>query len=407
MNRYLIVADDFTGANDTGVQLRRRGVETEVVLSEKLLEEGNCSYVIDTETRGMTGQEAYNTVKKMCADVCFDDYKYVIKKVDSTLRGNVAEEIKATDEAFNSEIVVFAPALPDLDRTTINGIHCLKGVPITKTELAKDPKKPVKEDNIKKILENVYDEPVIHIDLSDVDKGNIDFSRARVFTFDALTNEKMKTIIKKGIETGKKILWVGTAAIADNLFEIEYKTFPALAVIGSVSSVTRSQVKYAEDNGIEMIKVPMYDIINQEKSTQYYIDKATNILSQGRDLVILSSASYTADELDKTVDAGLLKGMKKEETSVVVQGILGDIANGILDKVQVSGVFLTGGDTAIGMFEKVGAYGSSILGEVAVGIPLMKLRGGKFDGMKIITKAGAFGKEDVVTYSLRKLKEKN
>ena len=96
--------------------------------------------------------------------------------------------------------------------------------------------------------------------------------------------------------------------------------------------------------------------------------------------------------------------MKKEETSVLVQGILGDIAKGILDKVQVSGVFLTGGDTAIGMFEKVGAYGSSILGEVAVGIPLMKLRGGKFDGMKIIT--NAFGKEDVVTYSLRKLKEK-
>ena len=30
-NRYLIIADDFTGANDTGVQMRRRGFETVVV----------------------------------------------------------------------------------------------------------------------------------------------------------------------------------------------------------------------------------------------------------------------------------------------------------------------------------------------------------------------------------------
>ena len=29
-NKYLIIADDFTGSNDTGVQLRRRGYPTKV-----------------------------------------------------------------------------------------------------------------------------------------------------------------------------------------------------------------------------------------------------------------------------------------------------------------------------------------------------------------------------------------
>ena len=33
--RYLIIADDFTGANDTGVQLRRRGFPTEVLFCGK------------------------------------------------------------------------------------------------------------------------------------------------------------------------------------------------------------------------------------------------------------------------------------------------------------------------------------------------------------------------------------
>jgi len=35
----------------------------------------------------------------------------------------------------------------------------------------------------------------------------------------------------------------------------------------------------------------------------------------------------------------------------------------------------------------------------------MKLVGGSFDGLKVVTKAGAFGGEDAITYSIRKLKE--
>ena len=33
MDRYLIIADDFTGANDTGVQLKRRGLRTSVIFA--------------------------------------------------------------------------------------------------------------------------------------------------------------------------------------------------------------------------------------------------------------------------------------------------------------------------------------------------------------------------------------
>lgn len=36
---------------------------------------------------------------------------------------------------------------------------------------------------------------------------------------------------------------------------------------------------------------------------------------------------------------------------------------------------------------------------------MMKLRGGEFEGLRVITKAGAFGRDDTITYSLRKLKE--
>ena len=157
MNRYLIVADDFTGANDTGVQLKRRGVPTSVVFSSDFIaSEG--SFVLDTESRALGPEEAAAAVRAGLKGVDLTSFGRVMKKVDSTLRGSVAAEIKAVDQLYGSELVVFAPALPDLGRTTVGGVHLLKGIPITRTELAKDPKTPVTEDNITKLLQAVYDE---------------------------------------------------------------------------------------------------------------------------------------------------------------------------------------------------------------------------------------------------------
>lgn len=50
-------------------------------------------------------------------------------------------EIRAVDEAFRPELIIFAPALPALGRTTVDGVQRLHGVEICKTELSRDPKK--------------------------------------------------------------------------------------------------------------------------------------------------------------------------------------------------------------------------------------------------------------------------
>ena len=111
------------------------------------------------------------------------------------------------------------------------------------------------------------------------------------------------------------------------------------------------------------------------------------------------------DELGKTVEAGAACGMTPEKVSAWVAGLMGDIGCRIAQNVPVSGIFLAGGDTAISLIEKADADGAEILGEVAIGIPLMRLSGGTLAGLRVITKAGAFGKPDAIQYSLRKLKE--
>lgn len=404
MNRYLIVADDFTGANDTGVQLKRRGVPTSVVFSSEFIaSEG--SFVLDTESRALGPEEAAAAVRAGLKGVDLTAFGRVMKKVDSTLRGSVAAEIKAVDELYGSELVVFAPALPDLGRTTVGGVHLLKGIPITRTELAKDPKTPVTEDNITKLLEAVYDEPVTHISEDQVSAGEIDFSAGRVFTCDSATNADLRSVIQAAVATGKRTLWVGTAAMADHLLGVEVVVPPALAVVASVSAVSREQVNFAAGEGIPLVSVPIPELLTGEQKMETYVAQTVALLKEGKDAILASSASCNRAELDRSVAVGEKLNMTREQVSGYTQMVMGKMTRAILEQTPISGMFLTGGDTALGFFMEARSLGSSIVTEIAVGIPMMRLSGGPFAGLKVVTKAGAFGKEDAITFALRKLKE--
>lgn len=401
--KYLIVADDFTGSNDTGVQLKNRGIDISVVFNSEDMHTIPSSVVLDTESRGMEGEEAYRYVDSLMKKVDFSDYTNVIKKIDSTLRGNVAEEIKAIDDSYKSELIIFAPALPDMGRTTENGIHMLDGIPISETEIGMDPKKPVTVDKLSEILKNVYDEPVIHIGLNQV-KNGFELNEARIYTFDAKENRDMQIIVSKAIETGKKILWVGSAAIAEVLMDQVKKAAPAFCICGSVSNVTREQIKEAEKAGVDLVSVDIPNMLEGNISKEEYSRQVIALLKEDRDVVLHSSASYDRDEIEKSIEAGKQKDMTLAQISEYTQNVLGKIGEMILKECKVSGVFLTGGDTAIGFLNRIKAKGSFITEEIAVGIPKMKVVGGDYDGLSIITKAGAFGKPDAIAYGLRKLK---
>jgi uncharacterized protein YgbK (DUF1537 family) len=330
----------------------------------------------------------------------------VIKKVDSTLRGNVGAEVKALDQCYKAELIVFAPAFPDLGRTTVNRIHCLNGTPISQTELANDPKTPVRNDDIQKILADSFiDEKVIHFDLDAVQSGAFELEGGRIFCFDAASNIDLQNIVRKVLSTGKRVLWIGSAALADNLLNVEQSIPPALAIVTSLSSVTRGQVLYAEKQGVSGVKAPMYDILKKTITAESVASQAIALLKQGRDVILLSSSTYDENERLKNEGSAREAGLSTEDMSAFTQKTIGEIAVQVLDGATISGLFLSGGDTAMSCFECAGAIGSSIVTEISVGIPLMHLLGGKYDGMKVITKAGAFGKEDAVFYAMRKLRE--
>lgn len=62
MHHFVIIADDFTGANDTGVQLCKRGIPADVILDIDQIEDNGNSLAIDSESRVVSAQEAYDRV---------------------------------------------------------------------------------------------------------------------------------------------------------------------------------------------------------------------------------------------------------------------------------------------------------------------------------------------------------
>ncbi|TDT51929.1 uncharacterized protein YgbK (DUF1537 family) [Fonticella tunisiensis] len=402
MDKFLIIADDFTGANDTGVQFTKRGIPTKVIFS-KVENEIDCqALVVDTESRGLSGEEAYKRVKEISESVLTNSFNCVYKKVDSTLRGNIAEEVKALYEVYRPELVVFAPAYPANHRTTINGIQHISNTPVSKTEIGRDPIKPVIEDDITKLLQGSIGEKVVHVPIDSLRSGNLDFSNNEFVTFDAAQDEDLIKIVKLVGALKKKTLWVGSAGLANAIMQVNIPSIPVLGVVGSVSEVSRNQVHFAQSKGVKVVRVNIAELL-RDKNLTPYIEEAVNELKQGCDTILVSS--YNREDYEACIQLGSKMGISKEEISTFTQQTLGKIVENILTNAAVSGLFLTGGDTAIEVIRHINAKGSRILQEVVAGIPLMQLEGGPFHGLRVITKAGAFGEINAIDFCIQKLKE--
>jgi uncharacterized protein YgbK (DUF1537 family) len=402
--KYLIIADDLTGSNDSGVQMKKRGIPVDVLLFPKK-ESINNSIVLDTESRNLPKEDAFQKVKRLTSGI-FENNQFdiVYKKVDSTLRGNIAVEVKAVCDIYKPTKVVFAPAYPKIGRTTQNKIHMLSGTPLMQTEVASDPLSPIKTDNIVELLENELKVKVIHHSQKSLYE-DVDILNGGVFhTFDILTTSDIVKLASILINTNERILYVGSAGLTEGIFENIYPVAPVLSVIGSISETSRNQMNYAEENGVEVIQIDIESIFDKNRYSDY-TEKIIDVLNSKKDVIL--TACRTREEYAATIDyAEKQKGLSKIDSSTFVQNSLSSITKEVLESVDVSGLFLTGGDTAIAVIDKLGGTGCSIEAEVLTGIIKSKLIGGKYDGTNLITKAGAFGKEEDLLYCIGKLKEK-
>ena len=97
MLKLLVIADDLTGANEVAVQFAKKNIATLVVLDWR--EEWNVGsdefqvVAVNTDSRHVSVNEAQQRMRTVLKAATSWQKPFIYKKIDSTLRGNVAAEL--------------------------------------------------------------------------------------------------------------------------------------------------------------------------------------------------------------------------------------------------------------------------------------------------------------------------
>lgn len=430
MLKLTVIADDLTGANDAGVQFAKQGLKVQVFLNDLMEQDLGLSpevMVLDTDSRAASSAEAFARVRATGALVrkMAAIQPMIFKKIDSTLRGNIGAEIDAAMVEYGLAWAAVVPAFPANGRITVGGWHLLHQTPIAESEIARDPKTPVHESVAPKLLSMQSAHPVAHVDLSDVCRGNdaivkriVELRRKgiRIISFDASTATHLQAIASAIAAVKEAALWVGSAGLAEmvptvmgwskqNRMVVTEATGPVLVVAGSVSPVTARQMnQFLAGDNVHLVSLRADALISNESAEiTRCIHEAKNALTQGQDVLVASAVDV--DAVASARAQGEKQGLDSRGVSERVADAMGKIVRDLID-LPLAGIFLTGGDTAVSVCRALGVGSIDILTEVLPGIPLGQLVGGCCPGLRVVTKAGAFGSDNAIVESVKALKGK-
>ncbi|WP_077328783.1 four-carbon acid sugar kinase family protein [Virgibacillus siamensis] len=420
-----IIADDLTGANDSGVQLIEKGINTSVLFDIPRNQDNlDSGLVIDTNSRALSGEEAVSLTTKAGSFLKQSGYQSIYKKMDSTLRGHIGIELKALYNVFTPEFVFIAPAFPQLGRTTKDGIHYVNGVKIAETEISKDPKHPVMESSIPKLLEQEIGQPVGLLKKADIEDEESfretinEFKRNKInyIVCDAESQRDLQQAVQKMVTASERIIWAGSAGLAEVLpyvlgisQKIDKRSFPisnrVMTVCGSLSQVTQNQVSYAiRQPDVTAVELdPLQIFVNDwETHRRDIIARMLEGLQNGNDIILYVPSN---PEVRKSVmEAGKDLNLTGYQIGERISGSIGEIVATIAEKNKdLTGLVLTGGDTAKDVSHHLGGIGFHLIKQVEAGIPLGTLIGTDVN-YAVVTKAGAFGDESSIYRAMRELK---
>jgi len=414
-----VVADDFTGACDVAVQFRKRGLECVVLTDAESLPDLRGKFdavVVDTESRNLLPEAAYNKVRATVKTLRKMAVRPVYKKIDSTLRGNIGAELDAVIDELGLKAVIVAPSFPAHRRTTLNGHLLVNGTPLERTEFAQDPVTPVSESHVPTLIERQTKRRVAHIDLAEVRAG-VDLLKkeiqrliekgTQIVVADAETQEDLAKIAEASMDS--KALPCGSAGLAEEYARLLSPRLGLLVVSGTVNAVTLDQIAAAEkEPDIKVLEPDLSDVLTSEEKLKAEIerlkDEAEEAAAEGSDVVIRLARSK--DLLSRVQELGKELGMSRLEVAEKLLSVLAESFKRIAADHRFAGLILVGGDTSIRIMDAVAAKGVRIEKEVLPGVPMGRILGGDHEGMLVVTKAGGFGDCHALVKIMKSMKSK-
>src|SRR6056297_598632 len=191
-----IIADDLTGANDTGVQFAKNGYKTKVmILNDEFknieFENNHDVLVIDTETREVEENVARSKLTKILQEIKVSEKDIIYKKIDSTLRGNIGAEIEEIMKILNKHFCIISPSFPSHQRVTIGGNLLVEQKLLGLSGYVDNSIGKKAESFIPSLLGQQTKLSIGRIDLSEVNKGQVYIEK----NLNELIEKKKKIIV--------------------------------------------------------------------------------------------------------------------------------------------------------------------------------------------------------------------
>ncbi|MCE4947716.1 MULTISPECIES: four-carbon acid sugar kinase family protein [Streptomyces] len=413
MAQVLVIGDDLTGSNATGALYARRGLRAVTVSDPTHVARYAHRVdvlVVNTASRHWSPARAYAAVRAAAATA--GDARLVVKRVDTTLRGNPGSELDAVADALAARApagrlrVLAVPAFPDAGRTTVGGLHLVDGVPLTRTAVARDPFDPVRHSRVTAVLgaQSRRTSGELPLDVVECGPGAVAAalraSPAEVVVCDATDNAHLETVARAAAALAAQdgIRWLALdsgpfgAALATEL-GIRPAVAPVrvLAVVGSVTDRTRDQLARTE----AALGARWTELDPDRPDAERALDGLRTAAAAGA--TVLGVRVRPAAPWAVAAPSGA-------DTAAGILRCLADVARRAVDELRPGGLYASGGDVAAAVTAALGADGFAIDSEV---LPLAisgRLVGGPRDGLPFATKGGLIGGPDAARDCLEHLR---
>lgn len=413
-----IIADDLTGANDTALQFMLNGTDTNILLNNQIEDKQSINsqaWAISTESRNGSPQDAFEKVKKatqLLLNELSPDFFY--KKIDSTIRGNIAVEVLSVLEVLKWDAAIVMPAFPQEGRTTVGGYHLLRGIPVERTEMARDPHSPIMESHLPTLLKSQLGENLENLVGSIELKTILDGAGPILLELNQLIAEGKKIIIADSVSTtdleqvilamqksNYKILPVGTAAAAnvlsnqwfpkieeEEVLPIKIPTLPKFIVSGSATQITATQIDKFEqcdefDENSLVIELDMNTVLNGVQDE--LVERIVSNL--GNSNIVLLHTSKLIKNFDGFSEDTINAELTKSSLANVITDFLAELTKRVLEKKKAVLITL-GGETSYKCCNSINANQLKLIDEV---LPAIALSRSVNSDQWIVTKSGNLG----------------
>lgn len=406
MIRLLIIADDFTGALDTGVQFAAFGAATRVITDRTAALSCYADYcevlVVDAETRHLPAEQAYGIVADIVAKASDLGIGHIYKKTDSAMRGNIGAELAALLEASGESQMPFLPAFPQMNRRTVKGVHYIGDVPVAQSVFGKDPFEPVIHSDVSRIISL---QSSVHVTSRDVvTEDNACCSEPGIVVYDGSSLEDLTVTAQRLYAEDKLHIMAGCAGFASVLPKLlklgtgEPVAMPQLdsnllVICGSVNPITVAQADYAEREGFLRIRL----IPEQKLEPERWVTREGEMEFQTLRRILNQHGYRIIDTNDfgsnKATSAfAQAHGMSVEDVRQAVSRSIGYLVSRLFPDPNLGTLLITGGDTLRQCMDYMDIREIEPLREMEPGIVLSRFT---YQGYTryVISKSGGFGKE--------------